>query len=89
MIKLHEGVFFTVLSEMSVASRVDAYLSNIKIWSNKENREEGTGAVGIAECYIVTGAPKDLKFEKLWSKSFSTQAINLYWDQASCLLVVG
>jgi len=75
---------------MSVASRVDSYLANIKMpWDNKENKEESARTVGAAECYIVTGAIQDSKFERLWTKSFSTQVINIYWDQASCLLVIG
>lgn len=74
---------------MNVTTRVDSYISNIKMpWDHKENKEVGT-AVGIVECYAVSGAPLELKFEKLWSKSFFTQVITLYWDQASCLLVIG
>lgn len=73
---------------MSVTSRVDSYLTNMKLWS-KENNKTGMVTVGAVECYMQTGGQGELKFEKLWFKTFQVQAINIYWDQASCLLLIG
>ena len=73
---------------MNVASRVDSYLTNIKMPWHKDDIKKGA-IVGAVECYIHNGVHDNLKFQKLWIKSFHTQVINIYWDQASCLLLIG
>jgi len=73
---------------MSVTSRVDSYITNIKIFG-KDSHKEGAAAIGSVECYKQIGSQSEFKFEKLWSKMFMTQVINIYWDQASCLFLVG
>lgn len=82
------GLLFTGLGDMSVTSRVDSYITNIKIWG-KDEHKEGSAAVGAVECYKQIGNQSEYKFEKLWSKAFQTQVIDVYWDQASCLFLVG
>jgi len=84
-----QGIFFTAISDMSVTSRVDSYLTNMKMPWEKEVPPGTTVTVGAVECYLQTGKLEDVKFEKLWTKTFQTQVIVLYWDQATCHLLVG
>lgn len=84
-----QGIFFTAISDMSVTSRVDSYLTNMKMPWEKEVPPGTTVTVGAVECYLQTGKLEDVKFEKLWTKTFQTQVINLYWDQATSNLIVG
>jgi len=44
--------------------------------------------VGAVECYIQKDKD-ELKFEKLWTKTFQSQVIVLHWDPSSCLLLAG
>ncbi len=76
---------------MNVASRVDSYLSNITMkWGkDKQGDKENKTMVGAVECYKQQGSFGEYKFEKLWTKSFTSQVITIYWDQASCLLLIG
>jgi len=84
-----QGIFFTAISDMSVTSRVDSYLTNMKMPWEKEVPPGTTVTVGAVECYLQTGKLEDVKFEKLWTKTFQTQVIVLHWDQATCNLLVG
>ncbi len=75
---------------MSVTSRVDSYITNIKMPWDK-NLPQGTlVTVGAVECYSQKNELEDeVKFEKLWTKTFQSQVISLYWDDASNNLLVG
>lgn len=86
---MFKGIFFTAISDMSVTSRVDSYLTNMKMPWEKEVPPGTTVTVGAVECYLQTGKLEDVKFEKLWTKTFQTQVIVLHWDQATCNLLVG
>jgi WD40 repeat protein len=44
--------------------------------------------VGAVECYIQTGK-EEIKFDKLWTKTFQTQVICMVWDSAASSLIVG
>jgi hypothetical protein len=50
---------------MSVTSRVDSYITNIKLPWGKESHKEGAAAVGSVECYKQIGSQSEFKFEKL------------------------
>lgn len=45
-------------------------------------------SVGALECWVQT-SETDLKFEKVWSKTYPSQAICLHWDSISQNLFVG
>lgn len=56
-------ILFVLLSDMSITSRVDSYISNRK--------GEVKSSVGLLECYECD--ENDFKLNKLWSKSFASQ----------------
>lgn len=72
---------------MNVASRMDAYLTNMKMPWEKE-APPTLLSVGALECWAQT-SESEYKFERLWSKTFPKQAICLYWDATSSSLFVG
>ena len=76
---------------MSVTSRVDSYLAGMTMkWGSQNKAEKETKAmVGAVECYKQVGDVGEYKFEKLWTKPSLSQVIKIYWDQASCLLLIG
>jgi len=74
---------------MSVTSRVDSYLTNMKMPWEKELPPGTLVTVGAVECYMRTDKDGDLKFDKLWTKTFQTQVICIYWEPTSSSLVVG
>lgn len=63
---------FVIISEMSVATRMDSYLTNMKMPWEKKAPKHAVATVGAVECYIQ-GKMKDgsMKFEKLWTKTFA------------------
>ena len=82
-----KGILFALISDMNVASRVDAYLTNIKFpW--EKDLPDVIVSVGVLECYILKDKD-EWKFERVWVKTFNSQAISLYWDQTSNNLIVG
>jgi hypothetical protein len=83
------GILFTAISDMSVTSRVDSYLTNMKMPWEKEVPPGTTVTVGAVECYLLNGKLEDVKFEKMWTKTFQTQVINMYWDHTTSNLIVG
>jgi hypothetical protein len=85
---LKEGILFTSISDMNVTSRVDSYLTNMKLPWEKELPQGAMITVGAVECYIQKDK-SEFKFDKLWTKTFQTQVIVLYWDAPSCLLLTG
>lgn len=61
---------------MNVANRVDQYLTNMKMpW--EKVAPPVIISVANLELYVQSS---DLKFEKLWTKSFKAQAICLCWE---------
>jgi len=79
-----------IVSDMNVASRVDSYLTNMKMpWEN-DLPQDTLVTVGAIECYLQVGdLESGPKFDKMWVKTFQTQVIMLYWDQPSCTLLLG
>lgn len=68
----NESLFFALISDMNVLSRMDSYISNIKLPWDREDKPLCVSSVGVLECYYEK---KKFSFEKLWSKSFAFQAI--------------
>lgn len=75
---------------MKVVSRVDSYITNMKMPWEKEVPKGSLVTVGAVECYLQsTSDDGGLKFDKLWTKTFQTQVIVMYWDSLSSQLIVG
>jgi len=60
---------FTSISDMSVTSRVDSYLTNMKMPWEKELPPGTMVTVGAVECYSQP-FEDEYKFDKLWTKTF-------------------
>lgn len=64
---------FTLISDMNVASRVDSYLTNMKLpW--EKDLPPVIVSVGAVECYIQDNI-NEFKFDRVWTKTFSCQVI--------------
>ena len=62
---------------MNIASRIDSYLYNMKKpWHDESKSNIVNASVGILECYESKQNDK-MAFNKLWSKSFSSQVFFL------------
>ena len=83
-----QSLLFALVSDMNVASRVDSYLSNMKLPWDREDKPPCVSSVGILECYLER-KNEPFTFDKLWAKGFASQAICLVWDQPSNLIAVG
>lgn len=72
---------------MSLISRVDSYINNMKLpWGNSERN---LAAVSVVECYIKREGTDQFTFEKLWLKTFQSQVIIICWNEMSSLLAIG
>ena len=81
------GLLFVGISDMNVASRVDSYLTNMKLPWEKDLKTTVV-TVGAVECYLCT-SKTELRFDRSWSRTFPSQLICIYWDQSSCSLAIG
>lgn len=82
-----QGLLFTLCGDMNVASRLDAYLTNMKMPWEKE-QPQTLLSVGTLECWLQD-KNSGLDFNKAWSVPFPLQAICLHWEPTSCILSVG
>lgn len=83
-----DEVLFMVCSEMSVVSRTDSRITNIKLpWEKKG--EQSNVPIGSAFCYKVTRAKEGFNFIKTWAKAFPTQTGVLNWDPDSTTFSIG
>lgn len=58
---------------MNVASRVDSYLTNMKLpW--EKDLPPVIVSVGAVECYLQENL-NEFKFDKVWTKTFSSQVL--------------
>ncbi|CAD8199045.1 unnamed protein product [Paramecium pentaurelia] len=87
-IERSQNVIFVLSSDMNVASRVDAYLTNMKMPWEKE-APPTLLAVGCLECWVKTNDENEFKYERMWNKTYPSQAICLYWDAVTSTLIVG
>ena len=87
------GWIFVALSDMKLASRLDAYLTNAKMpWEKKEKEEEQTYAtVGGLLLYNVNVEPdgKQWMFSRMWAANFPSQTNILHWTPEQKLLFIG
>jgi len=67
---------FALISDMNVASRMDAYLTNIKFpW--EKDLPDVIISVGVLECYIQPNKD-EWKFDRIWVKTFNCQVFSFY-----------
>jgi len=85
-----EKLLFIAISDMSVASRVDSYVTNMKLPWEKDVPKGTLVTVGAVECYLQKeDIENEIKFEKLWVKTSQSQVICMHWDQTSNNLLIG
>lgn len=85
----YDRICFVACSDMNVASRIDAAITNINFpW---EKKTDSHITVGAAFAFRVKEDPDTgvLTFEKLWAKSYPTQTGVISWDSDSNTLAVG
>ncbi|KAM3143094.1 hypothetical protein pb186bvf_004680 [Paramecium bursaria] len=83
-----QNVIFILSSDMNVASRFDAYLTNMKMPWEKE-APPTLLAVGCLECWVKANDENEFKYERVWNKTYPSQAICMYWDPTTSTLLVG
>lgn len=83
-----DGLMIVVCGDMNLLTRMDAYVSNIKMpWEDENQTSEGKFMpVGSVEMWIQHNKGP---FDKVWAKTFPSQAICLYWSKPSLSLFVG
>lgn len=85
----YDKVCYVACSDMNVASRIDAAITNLNFpWEKKTDSHITVGAVFAFKVKEdkISGA---LTFEKLWAKSYPTQTGVVSWDSDSNTLAVG
>jgi hypothetical protein len=82
-------LFFSVTSDMNALSRVDSYLTNLKMpWDKSE--DQVLLSVGILEAWLQSKKGKDdYAYERLWSKNFKSQAICTHYNADLDIIVTG
>lgn len=80
------GLLFIVSADMNVMTRIDAYMTNMKMPWESEKGEPALIPVGVLECWI-RDAEGDYK--RSWTKTYNSQAISVYWDQLTFSILVG
>jgi len=85
----YENVCFIACSDMHIASRIDAYITNVNLpW---EKKSDSHITVGALFAYKTKEDPNTnvISFEKLWAKSYPTQTGVITWDSDSSTIAVG
>ena len=82
-----KNLLFVVCCDMNIASRVDAYITNVNLpW---EKKTDAHISVGAAFAFKVTQTKDGYYFEKLWAKSFPEQTGVVNFDPERNTLQVG
>ena len=72
---------------MNIASRVDAYITNVNLpWEKKTDAHISVGAVFAFQIVNIKG---EYRLDKKWAKSFPEQTGVVNFEKESCLLQVG
>lgn len=84
----YENIIFMANSDMNIASRVDAYITNVNLpW---EKKTDAHISVGAAFAYkVIIDSNNEYSFDKLWAKSYPVQTGIINWDSESSTLSVG
>ena len=84
----NEGIMFIICSDMSLTSRVDAYISNVNLpWENKTESHISVG--GFFAYKIKYDSTLGLFFDKIYAKSFPEQTCALNYDRESHTVNIG
>jgi len=68
----YENLMFLACSDMNIASRLDAYVTNFNLpWEKKTDAHISVGAVFAFK--VTYNTEGNYNFDKLWAKSFPTQ----------------
>ena len=82
-----KNMIFIVACDMNIASRVDAYITNVNLpWEKKTDAHISVGAVFAFQIVNIKG---EYKLDKKWAKSFPEQTGVVNFEKESCLLQVG
>ena len=72
------NMLFIICCDMNIASRVDAYITNVNLpWEKKTDAHISVGAVFA---YRVIPTKESYYFERLWAKSFPVQTGVVNYD---------
>ncbi|EGR33250.1 PX domain protein [Ichthyophthirius multifiliis] len=82
------GLLFVLCGDMNVASRMDAYLTNMKMPWEKE-QPQTLLSVGTLECWIQQQKSDKFQFDRVWSLAYPSQAICMHWEPISQILTIG
>lgn len=81
------NLIFVALSDMNIASRLDAYLSNTTLpW---EQKVDSHVTVGTVIAFKVVNNDQGRKYEKLWVITYPVQTGCLSWESTINMLTVG
>jgi hypothetical protein len=68
----YENVMFLACADMNIASRLDAYITNVNLpWEKKTDAHISVGATFAFK--VISDSRNEYYFEKLWAKSFPKQ----------------
>ena len=83
------SIIFIVCCDMKIASRIDAYVTNVNLpWEKKTNSHISVGSV-FAFKVIEDKNGSTKAYEKLWAKSFPEQTGVVNFDKENLILQVG
>jgi hypothetical protein len=81
------NMLFIVCCDMNIASRVDAYITNVNLpW---EKKTDAHISVGAAFAFKVTPIKDGYYFEKMWAKSFPHLTNTRHWQKVSLKQPIG
>lgn len=81
---------FSLTSQMSAATRVDSYITNRIGGKTTKNGKDHKMSIGALECWALkTSDEEGASYERLWIRSFKSQAICLHFCKEHNLLLVG
>ena len=86
--KSESSVFMVLLSDMNAVSRVDSYITNLKMPWDKSDKDEIFFSVGRLEMYIIKNKD-NFKFQLVFGLPYGSQAICCVFSGASDLFGVG
>lgn len=83
--------YYSVTSDPNSVSRIDSYITNLNMpWDKKTDKDQVLLAVGNLEAWgrVKKGSDK-YNYERLWLKTFKSQAICLDLNQKLNILAIG
>ena len=84
-----KNIFFVVCCDMNIASRVDAYITNVNLpWEKKTDSHIPLGAAFCYQCKPNQGK-NDYTVHKIWAKSFPIQTGVISWEDRTEVFSVG